>query len=206
MPLDAMYQIRHLQMCQGEELYNIWHVERVSGATDSNAVGEIYKAVVLPHMRPMQNSLVTHINVECFNLADPEDVGGASLDSVAGTATTADLISKFNAHSFRLQRARRDMRHGFKRIAGPTEGQYTNGIPASGMVTLAGTFMSNVCTVNWVNATHGTVRPVVVKRIKYVTPSGKDGYRLPTSDEELKFYAVTSASFHGLTTQNSRKY
>jgi hypothetical protein len=100
------------------------------------------------------------------------------------------------------------MRHGYKRICGLHEdlvmGNGWNNAHAqyAALLALAIAIASTIdspagAPVDW--------DPVVVKRIKYTTPSGTTAWRLPTSQGELQYYSITSASLQYPTTQVTRK-
>jgi hypothetical protein len=107
-----------------------------------------------------------------------------------------------------MQRQRQDMRHGYKRYVGMHE----DAILANGwnnahaqytaLVALAGALSLNLD--NPVGAPDD-FEPVVVKRIKYLAPSGNYAWRLPTSQGELVYYVIDTCSLRPPTTQVSRK-
>lgn len=114
---------------------------------------------------------------------------------------------RFVAWGFKQERGRGDMRAGFKRFGRISEADTSGDNPATGVPTLLNNVATRMSTGMFVETSmgQGFALPVIVKRIKYVTESGKDAYRFPNATDPYVFYQATTWAFQAITTQNSRK-
>lgn len=136
---------------------------------------------------------------------DPTVLGIEVVNKVGQRAGTA--MPLFVAWGFKSQRTRADIRAGFKRFGRVTEADTGGELPTAGALTvlntLAGTLSQQLVVTDGVSEFRAI--PIIVKRIKYVTPEGNDAYRLPTSPLEYQFSRAENWNFDRITTQNSRK-
>lgn len=130
------------------------------------------------------------------------------LDGTAAGTSTAEPMPPWVTFSFRTPWLGPALRRGFKRIPGVGEGYGNSGIINAGNLANLANFSSvmneSLTVVSGDDSI--TFHPCVVKRIKYVTPNGKDAYRLPENAQEGVFDIVQGWQAETeLTTQNSRK-
>lgn len=136
---------------------------------------------------------------------DPTVLSISNINLVGLRAGTA--MPKFVAWGFKSQRTRADIRAGFKRFGriseSDTAGDVPNGTALGLLNTLAGTLQTNLNPSDGVSSF--IARPVIVKRIKYTSPSGNPAYRLPNDPLEYEYSVADNWGFDEITTQNSRK-
>lgn len=201
-----IYQVKDFQVMYGQEILNVYFYRDIDGLQDWELVSQGFVGEVLSNVKDIQHPSVTHTRLEVENLFDPTDFGTSS-PNIAGTLAGA-VMAEFIAASYRFDRQRRDMRHGYKRVVGMTEELVSGTSFDQGNVNfpkfsaLLSHFKNNLSNsgVTGVNC-----EPVVIARVPYVTSGGKQSYRLPLSQSELTYYPITSVTLLGVTTQNTRK-
>lgn len=132
----------------------------------------------------------------------------AYLDGTAAGTSIQEPMPPFVAFSFRTPWLGPNIRRGFKRIAGVPENYGVTGVLSGGAVgALAGfTQVLNESLTLTADDETITFHPCVVKRVKYVTESGGDAYRMPENAQEGVFDIVQEwGLLPNVTTQNSRK-
>lgn len=116
-------------------------------------------------------------------------------------------MPRFVAWSFKQARGRGDMHQGNKRLGLVSEADTSGDAPAAGMVSVLDDVAQAMRLGYAITTSGGTfaVTPIIVKRIKYVTPEGNTAYRLPNGTDPYVWYPATSWTFDKISTQNSRK-
>lgn len=207
-----IYQLSLEQEYLGQACFNIFHYRQQTENTDteittSEALGRAFDALILTFLKEIQVTTVEYKEINVFNLFNPEDVySRVPTTETTGAYVSTDALNTFHAIELRTLRVRRDIKRGFKRFTGMDESMVIAGIlnPAlSEDVANVRLALSNdqqlpeeTDTPVW--------RPVIVKRVKYVAPSGKTAYRLPESTGELVYNRATW-EYARISTQNSRK-
>jgi len=185
-------------------LVNAMGLAPTAGAFPAATIGAALAAIT--------STVVTWHQALCRNVYDPTDFVDLPFNpSVPGTLG-GEALSPINAYGLRSNRTRLDIGRGYKRFAGPTE----SSIIAKGLLDPAtitalnqvATYMGDVLTF-----TDGTLTdsftPVVVKKLKYTTPSGKTAYKYyATEAEQLTKLAVGVVweSYGEIRSQVSRQY
>lgn len=151
---------------------------------------------------------ISWTSLEAYNLFDLAAFG-ERLITEAGAHATSEAMPIANAYGFRSARKTREIRRGFKRFAGVPEdaGLGASGQIAAGFLTelelLAGALGATMFDTG---PSGFTFSPVVIKRVPYVAPSGKDAYRFPETEAELSFFVADEWEANTLlTTQVGRK-
>jgi hypothetical protein len=160
---------------------------------------------VLPSLNACLSDELTWTNIEAFNLFDFADFASdASFSNNAGLFNGTP-VAPFMAYEYRANRARRDVRNGYKRFAGVCE-EILDGTfiaPAYfGTFNTAGVALTNTVTYSGAVGTP-SFQGCIVKRIR-VDTAGVISYRLPVSQAEATVY-VAEWSIVRVTTQSSRK-
>lgn len=130
---------------------------------------------------------------------------GIYTGAVAGTRSSA-AMPKWIAWSFKSERKRADIRAGFKRFGAVAEADITDGLPATGLLTILDTFATIMNTPFLVSDGIDNVeaRQVIVKRIPIVVDGETVGYRMPEDPLEYE-YAIAEWAFQEVSNQNTRK-
>lgn len=147
------------------------------------------------------------MDTESVVVTSPFDptVLGIELPVEPGTRPGAQM-PRFVAWGFKSERTRADIRAGFKRFGLISETDTAGQVPsvdALAMLNGFATVLNQTLTVSD-GVSSFNARPIIVKRVKYVTADGKDAYRLPNSPLEYQ-YMFANWKFQAITTQSSRK-
>lgn len=185
-------------------LVNAMGLEPTAGAFPVSTIGDAMQALV--------NTIVSWRQVLCRNVYDPTDFIDLPYSPVAQGESTGECLSPINAYGLRSNRTRLDIGRGYKRFPGVSEASSGGGgILVSGTLTALNslaTFMTDTLTFTDGSLTD-TFLPVVVKKLKYTTDSGKFAYKYyPTEAEQLAKLAVgvTWESYNSVRSQVSRQY
>lgn len=185
-------------------LMNAMGLEPTGGAFPLGQIGGALAAIT--------SSVVTWHQVLCRNVYDPTDFIDLPFNPSVPGLLGGEALSPINAYGLRSNRTRLDIGRGYKRFAGPTE----TSIQAKGLLDPAtltalnavADLMGDVLTFTDGTLTN-TYIPVVVKKLKYTTPSGKTAYKYyPTEAEQLTKLAVGVIweSYPQIRSQVSRQY
>lgn len=136
---------------------------------------------------------------------DPTVLGIRSVTAVG--ARPGNSAPRFVSWGFKSERTRADIRAGFKRVGEISETDINGDVPTLAMLTILEGFAANLSAELEVSdgVSAFSAIPVVVKRVKYITPEGRDAYRLPNDPSEYAFSFATNWTFQAVTSQNSRK-
>lgn len=126
--------------------------------------------------------------------------------SVSGS-TSAPSDSPFVAAEFFQNRKVGNIRSGFKRFGLISDVNISGGQAVAGFLPFLSELADKLGTsfVTVIGGGSVTLTPVIVKRIKYTTSSGRTAYRLPEGLDTLEYYQATNWVYKRITTQNSRK-
>lgn len=215
MALEHIYQVTLAGNLRSQEIRNVFFYRDMTELSPSVALATDLRRAFAQSFLPvpagtgflddMFSAEVTYTSVEVVNLSDPTALHTFLTNSSPGGL--ADLTSPFAAMGFRTNRVRTDIRRGQKRIAGVADTDYANGVLASGVQAPADA-LADLLGSDKTNSLDPltTWRHVIVGRIKYISPSGRTAYRLPETDEELRYFDATQWEVRpNMTTQNTRK-
>lgn len=209
----------------GVEVINRWNyrgdVNGVAGgdaAALAQAMGFVPTAGAFPvgtlgaDIAAIVSSTVVWSQVLSRNVYDPTDfIDLPFVPSVPGGAA-GEVLSPINAFGLRSNRTRLDIGRGYKRFAGVPEAASDTGgaINAATLVALnaVATLMGDILTYTDGSLTD-SFTPVIVKKLKYTTDSGKTAYKYyPTEAEQLTKLAVGVVweSYDHVRSQVSRQY
>lgn len=206
MALGDIYQIKLNQRFGGTDMLNVFYYVSNDATIDANSLGQPFFNVIVLNLVPWVYQGVDYVGAEIENLFDPVDFGGYTFATQGQKA--GNVLPNFVAMSYRMDRQRRDMRHGYKRFFGLIEEQVTgNGLNPSDASYQAILDMAGYLGDNLNTSSAGPVDadPVVVQRVPYTTSSGNQAYRLPQSQAEAVYFVVDGVTVQGPTTQNTRK-
>ena len=148
--------------------------------------------------------------VNFYTTAFPAGVNGED-------TTTGVAMSPASAYGFRSARSRLDIRRGFKRYVGASEGTVQSGgqIATSFLTGGLGTIADRLGDTLTYDDEGNTLSyaPVIVKKFPYTTPSGRTAYRYATDadgGESAQLAQVAGADvwqpYTQIRTQVSRQY
>lgn len=199
MATGDLYQVKLHQtsFVRRQPMLNVFWYEQTSGAGGADKLYEAFETEVRAVLATLQSSEVEHDKVEIINTGDPTDFHTEVYASAGGSVNGADTAD-FLAFGFRLERATRNLRHGYKRFAGVCEEHIDAGNLASSYATIA----SNVGTALAADiddvAQANTFSPRIV-RVTRTNPGV-----LPAQYSYLTG-SIAGVTFYGFTTQNTRK-
>jgi len=158
-------------------LVNAMGLEPTAGTFPADTVGAALQALV--------SNTVQWRQCICRNVYDPTDFIDLPYVPVATGSGSGEVLSPINAFGLRSNRTRLDISRGYKRFPGVLESQVaTLGDLTSGAVTaltLVATQMGESLTFTDGTLTD-TFLPVIVKKEKYTTGSGKTAYKYYASE------------------------
>lgn len=150
---------------------------------------------VFTRLKTLVSASLTFTDYKVAALYDPEDFYSAPFSSAQVGTLAGEPMGPINALGFKTNQVTMDIARGTKRIAGVAEtasgpgGILTSAFLAGDMVPFAA-LMSATLTYNDEGNTI-SYSPAILSRQKYVTPAGKDAYRIwPTEAEQLAHAAI----------------
>jgi len=212
-----LFEVTHVMSWQGQQAVNTYSYVCLGSSDPSiNGAAQLEQAWRINFLETdavgfqcgaIQETLVS-VLVRVKNLYNPAEFSEYLDGTTPGTAV-GQPSSPYDAFSFRTPWLGSQIRRGFKRLPGVPETYGSGGVIQPAVVTLLEGFEAALNTVY--NLTLGSetlvFSPCVIKRVKYVTPGGKDAYRMPENPSEGLFNDTTSWQLMpNLTTQNSRKF
>jgi len=157
-----------------------------------------------------QSSAVLFLSAEARELYSLTDFYEAAYSpAIDGNLDTGDDMSPFVAYGFYSARVRTDIRRGFKRFVGVTEGVIDNGgVIGSGLVANLTDCADKMSEV--LGGATATYEPCVISREKVVDPdTGKVTYQLYADEAEQEEHVASPLEWTYYTTvrsQTSRQY
>jgi len=175
----------------------------LGGVTNASVFADGLATLFLTVLPPVLSAGVTLARVDAFNAFDPTDIGESIISGGEGTVGV-ETHNAFTAYEFRTDRPRRDIRRGYKRFSGVPESAVVNGVLATAFETDIA-FVTAALEQN-ISTDTDFYAPIIVRRIKYTTPSGNTAYRLPTSAIELgvDYFPANNWNFQRVSSQVSR--
>lgn len=194
------FEVRVEAEYYAQQMVQVWHVEQV-GAQTAEAIANAFVTSVLNVMLPAQSARILYRRIDVASFSDPLNFFSDDLAGIVGTRghLATDDFPTFVTVTFRANRVRTDVRHGFKRIALYGEDVSINGgfIAAAQFAFLEGT-LAPAMLGSW---GPGVAEWFIVKRVKVGTI-----YRLPiNAGEYVAYRPITIAVNPRFSTQSSRK-
>ncbi len=188
MALSDTYMLRDIQTYENEEMMNVYFYQDVSLTSDAATLVQLFTDLVIPDIRGIQSTVVTHVLIDAVNLGDSSNFHESKV-SLAGTVSGTPLPAH-DAVNMSLRISSRALRPGSKRFTGVLEdfttGNFiTNSQYIAALETLRGKLHDTL-----VSGSTEVFAPIVVKRVKYLPPGASApnyAYRLPETDEEFVF-------------------
>lgn len=213
MAIDALYEITLTSVYAQQIINNVFFYERNSTAVVNAGIPEFnleqyFDGFVIPALKAATTTSIDYRRTlvrEVFPAFGFREVVYA--ENNTGTIV-ADTLPTFVSMELYSARTRGDVRAGYKRFSGVSEGFQTNGIISGAGITLLTTIATRLNAVVQIEEngeTVGLLTPKIVKRIKEVDAQGKVTYRLPATLAEYVGASVNYVPRERLTTQNSRK-
>lgn len=179
----------------------------VPDALEANAIADAFYDQVINAADGIKSIVTTFTHLKGLVVTapfNPEVLAVRTFDVVGLRGGTN--MPNFVSWGFKSDRTRADIRAGFKRFGRVSETDTSGDVPTAGMVGVLDDFALVLNTA--LDFTIGGVpvqsNQIIVKRIKYIAPSGKPAYRLPEGSDKFD-YSPVNWEFQRITTQNSRK-
>lgn len=191
MALGDTYLLRDVQTLAGQECINTYYYENTNDDGTAEDLVGAFISDVLPDIQAIQHEDLVHESVDAYNLSDSEDFYAEALGATYNGDVGGEVMPKFVAWSYRLNRASRSVRNGHKRYAGVAEAWVADGEPAP--------------------STGNGERAALAATLEAELAPNEGRYELripkgPFSPSTIPTpYPIASVSFVGVTTQNSRK-
>lgn len=201
MPITSVDYRVTLQVTYGTPCYSVFHYRKDGAhlAGDAERLADAFDIQVVESIAGLMNNSVTLNSIEVVNLVDPFDYTTRGTTDTQGDVGTTQAGPRFLAYSFRLNRTRRDGRHGYKRFVGVAED-----LVAGESANVSGALITAVPLV--VAALGATITnggasflPMIQHKEPVTLPDGNVHYIL------TDLFNVGPVEFQGLTTQNTRK-
>lgn len=190
---------------------NVWYYRLADPPTAgyvSGVLTEFQTTVLAPYAALLTTSWVFN-ELVAVNIFSGDIAVDVTPTPAAGTRTpSGDLLPRNTALMIVLERQNSRVRNGRKFVGIPLESDNAGDAPTAGFVTLA-TTLANACAATLNPGGTDTFNPAIVGRIAYTTSSGKQAYRLPSSQGEMgENYSLvdTARVIARTTTMNSRKF
>lgn len=193
MAIGDLYRVIDHQSFDGQEVLNVYHYVQTDGAGAADELLTAFNEDMIPSIRAVQNTSLTHTLLEAINLDNDADFGSMALTSSNAGTRAGESLPVFTCWAFRYNRATRAVRNGQKRICGPNEGDQSGGDAISAMLTplnaLAGAMEDPVTET----VTSSSWKPVIVRT------TGTSAPFTYTS------FDISSVQYVRISTQNTRK-
>lgn len=185
----------------GVPFNNVFFYRKVEAhaPTDAQDLYESFRLDVLPVILGVMVAAVDVNSVEVINLVDLSDYHVGSPVAHLGALATTNPAPTFTAYGLRYNRSTRAGRHGYKRFPGVAEELVSYGTTTvSGALVTAMPALTDVLN-NIISAGADNYQPMIPHRVLTTMPDLTQQYLLND------LYAISSVTFYGLTTQNTRK-
>lgn len=168
-------------------------------AGDAAQLANLFDVFVQTPYSTLCNNFVTFQNIEVYNLVELTDYASIPSSDPTGDIVTSSPGPRFVAYGFRLNRATRQGRHGYKRVAGIAEDL----IDAHGLVVDPALQVGIDAFINAqlmpLSSLGEAFFQMIPHRARTLMPDGTYKYVL------TDLFGISSCTFYGLTTQNTRK-
>lgn len=213
MAIDGLWEVTTHALLQNQQCNNVFYYVRDSSAVPNAGIPEenleaYFRTTVVPQMKLATSTAIDYRRVSVREILPGFGFKEHIFAENNTGAISGEHFPVFVAAEMYSPRRVGNIRAGFKRFAGIGEASATNGvlIPTSLAIwqTLADMLNAWVDIIEGVDVV-GTLRPVIVKRIKFTNDQGRESYRLPETLAELEYAQAAYTPRENLTTQNSRK-
>lgn len=201
MATGDLYELTDVQILEGQQVLNVYHYTQVAEATVGTNVVALQNAwttFILVPLVLVQSVHVEHVGYKVVNLDNPDEFGlqvATATGNVSGEA-----LPPFCAWSFRLNRATRLVRNGQKRIGGVPESFNDGGVATGAALTLLPAVAIAMGALITDTISGASFTPRIVHKATEAGPGGSPP-ATPRAD-----YAVASAEYTRISTQNTRKF
>lgn len=194
--LGDLIRITDRQVFLGQTVLNVYFFRVTSitglGADYLTGMGVWFRENIVDKVAALQSSDVSHTEAFLENLSNGVDIlTFEDMYPIAGAAGS-DSLPPYASYGFQLIRENRNTRNGYKRFAGVTEANQTDGIYTGGSTPI--TDLETALAADMVIGLITEAEPVIVKH-PVVVPAGSYIYS-----------SIGSALFRGIGTQNTRKF
>lgn len=186
-----LYELRDKQDLGGQDVLNIYHVEKADPAYEADDIAQAYLDSIMPSILLMQPDDLQHSVIEVESLADPLDFATLTFTPNAGLLS-GSALSTFSAAAIQFNRRRTDMKNGQKRWLAGIETRIAVNTWDATMIGLIDD-VGDALVADWELTADPGVKVceyVIIKRICVGSPPPDPcvTYRLPDDDAELVMY------------------
>lgn len=181
-----------------QDVLNVYWYEQTSAAGSAADLEDAWREDVRPALLDIQSDNIAYTLIETVNVNDVSDFETVQPTGINGLRVGTQL-PPWISWGFRLGRASRASRHGYKRIAGVNEEDTEDGWFDNAAI---GTEMTAAIAALWADISYTATGNTYAPRIVKVTRTNPGV--LPAT-YTYTGYPIGSASFYGVTSQNTRK-
>lgn len=204
---NDIYEVNFVQSwgVDGFEIRNTQYYRQTLPGNPQGAahLANLWLTVFPALFQAVQNEMIRYQYLEVKNIIPgPDYILSPFVPATTGGQVVGDVLPPQDCWAFRLNRNTTAIRNGAKRVAGVSENSQTEGTVEPGMVA-ALTALANAFAMT-LNSGGGNTTQYKPKIFR----PASEGYTIPEKIVPAKLQLVgdvASASFVGITTQNSRK-
>lgn len=201
MATGNLYTITDVQTLQSQQVLNVYVYKQLAEPSAGTSIASLVNAFiefVAYRVQNLQTAEVHHEGLYVINLDNPDEF--ALIPIADDGNVSGETLPPFAAWAFRLNRTSRAVRNGQKRIAGIPE-SYQQGGYASATADTAIAAYATILSAILVNSVDGgSFQPRILHK---ATTAGVGGATETTPRAD---YAVGSAQYTAISTQNTRKF
>lgn len=193
--VDDLVQVKTFGSYLGVETLNVYYYRVDSlGPTPETAYADVadwFENTVIPAIAAWQINFFVWTKIEIENLSNGIDVFTRSINIPGSNVQTIDqAVPSFVTFGWKILRASRVTRHGYKRFSGLLEQQVSGNDPG---LTQAEIDAVSAVISSGFDASGTNFQDIIVKR------------PLPLPGQPYQYSFTNGAEFRGLGTQNTRK-
>lgn len=194
------YELKLRSIYGSYECFNVFHYKQTSGTGGALELASSFEMQVLDDLKGITLTTVSYPDIEVVNLDDPTDFCVYSTITHTAGTRSGDGLPAFVAWGFRLNRATREVRNGYKRFVGVSETDQAGGSSVAGIQSALDAVELALSTA-LTHAGTGSSWDLVIMR---VTRNPEDP-ELPLVGYVYTDFPVADVTHYALTTQNTRK-
>lgn len=210
--IGDVVQVTFAQIATSATMLNVYYYMIEDAPTSTYLTGLLtdFQSIVLTAYAGTQVSGTVFQSLRAVNIFSGDLLEDSTLSPSTGSRSigATDVSASFMAAQIRLVRGNTRVRNGRKAVYLPLETDYSGNTISAGTQTLLNTYAATLDD----QLDPGGIdlfTPVIVGRLAYTTPSGREAYRLPVSQAEMgdNWSPIIGAIVPvRVSTMNSRKY
>jgi len=194
--LGDLLRFTDRQTFLGQTVLNVYfyRITSITGldATYLDVLGAWFVDNVITPVASLQSDDVSHVELFMESITNGVDINSYTTDLPIAGAASGDNLPPYTSYGFQLIRESRVTRNGYKRFAGVTEPNQTNGVYTGGSTPI--TDIENALKSDIVIGLVTVAEPVIVK------------HPITVPMASYEYASIGDCLFKGIGTQNTRKF